>query len=587
MNENFNSNDIIDRIIAYTNDEKCGEIVEKAMKKYNEIDSSFNSNLFNEVYQSLLHVAEETKDFNSVVVAAKCYLSDYVLSIPQKYRGNALSEVFANTAWIIEEHCKMELTKKYVEWVSNGWMSRLLNFISEFPGNGNLRLERDIYSLLSIDVNSLEKFDEFAAKINRKRLPLEKKIEVLSVLRDVINTKRDEFAGSLVNNQTNVLKEVVESELGTKLSNTTYSLKCGVRFLQNLKKDPNLQFLLKKDLEHGSVRKWLADDEVSKNVMNEMKHKGFNPNLYVASGELISQRTTNGMFSQNPVEILKRIVIEIVGSRRENTLPTVSIYGHSPGQIFKVIKNDYQSAIQNQDKDTIKKVLKNLKDIIEKTYDKRRMPKYVLHALNNIYGLEFVLENGGALTFRGAKVRAKVWKRKIPEDLYDSEELWCCLFLPDGDKNEIPLFVMDPKVTLLQFTIQGLNNPISIAFFYAGMVDGQPALFVDTWEGGGLVYSALGQEKMKEFALDSMQKFAKKAGAKKLLIFSDPSYSRAREFVNYLRDKEFEIKKVNFEAVDPEDSILKKYSKSNKHHYTDAFGTNPIKGKLNAFVFEI
>ena len=147
--------------------------------------------------------------------------------------------------------------------------------------------------------------------------------------------------------------------------------------------------------------------------------------------------------------------------------------------------------------------------------------------------------------------------------------------------------MVDPKTTILQFNVQGLDSPISIAFLYAGIVGNEPALLVDTWEGGGLVYSALGQEKMKDFALDSMKKFAKKVGAKKLLIFANPNYSRAREFVNYLRDKSFRPQEVRFESIDTEDTILKTYSKGNKHHYTDTFGMNPMKGKIQAYVFEV
>lgn len=585
MND-YNLNDVVNHIIEYTDNKNC-KIVKDTFKKYFEIDSSSNTKLLNEVYQSLMWVAEKTKDYSYVNIAAQCYLSDDVVSLSEKYKGNALTQVFSNIAWTVEDCLNVELVRKYAQWVSNGWMSKLLNFISEFPGNGNLKLEKDIYYILGVNAKNLEIFNELAAKVNRKGMPLEKRIEVLSILRDIVNSKREKYATDLLNNRTDNIKKFVEDELGIKLTNSTYSIRCGVKFLEDLKKDPNIQFLLESVLKHKNIKKWFFEDTITKNIIDELKNNGFEPELYVASGKLIAQKRTNGIFSENTIETFKRVIIEIVGSKKNNTSPKLSIYKNSPGQIFKKIKNDYFSAINDRNEESMKKVLETLKNIIEKAYENRKRPECVLHALNNIYGLSFVLDNGGIFTYRGAKVSMKVWKRKIPEDLYDAEELWCCLFLPEGEKNEIPLLMIDPKTTLLQFNVQGLDSPVSIAFSYAGKVDSEPALLVDTWEGGVLVYSALGQEKMKDFALDSMKKFAEKVGAKKLLIYANPKYSRAREFVNFLRDKGFRPKEVYFESIDYDDSILKVYSRGNKHHYTDAFGINPIKGKLQAFVFDL
>lgn len=197
-----------------------------------------------------------------------------------------------------------------------------------------------------------------------------------------------------------------------------------------------------------------------------------------------------------------------------------------------------------------------------------------------------MIEDGTIFTFRGARVTARVWRRIVPQDFYDSEILWCCWFLPQGEQQEISLLLMDPQTTMLQFFVQGIINPISVAFIYAGTVESEPAFLVDTWEGGSFAYISLGQEKMKEFVLDSMIKFCKKCGAKKLLIHAEPEFSRAKEFRNFLRDKGMSSQKVFFKSIDPEDTVLQKYSQTKKHHTTDAFGENPLKGKIEAFVID-
>ena len=215
------------------------------------------------------------------------------------------------------------------------------------------------------------------------------------------------------------------------------------------------------------------------------------------------------------------------------------------------------------------------------------MPTAAVDILNDIEMLEKVLDYGGTVTFRGAKVMAKVWKRKIPDDLYDSENLWCCIFFPDNEYREISLFAMDPKTTLIQFFIQGLKEPVSCAFAYAGTSDDKPAIFIDTVELGALAYAALGQDKMKEFCYESILKFGQKSGADRVIFFSHPEYGRSVEFCSYLRDLGLKEKKIYFEAIDSEDIVLKKFSTENKHHYTDAFKIKPLKGKVKGFVVDI
>lgn len=251
-------------------------------------------------------------------------------------------------------------------------------------------------------------------------------------------------------------------------------------------------------------------------------------------------------------------------------------------KIFEVIKKSYVLALQN-DKDAGIKVIEKIKKIINKVYENRKIPRNIESFLIDIDNLEKIITYGGVLNYRGAKVIAKVWRRRIPEDFYDSELLRCCIYLPEGEYMfEIPLFMMDPKTTSLQYFIQGIDEPVASATFYAGISSGQTVLLVDTWDAGGLVYSALGHEKMKNFVLESMKKFGEIIG-KKVLVFSKAEYGRPEEFCNYLREKGFKIEKVNFEAIDIEDLVLKNYSDGKKHHYTDAFGTKPMKGSIEVF----
>lgn len=92
---------------------------------------------------------------------------------------------------------------------------------------------------------------------------------------------------------------------------------------------------------------------------------------------------------------------------------------------------------------------------------------------------------------------------------------------------------------------------------------------------------------MKDFVYGSILKYARKCGVKKVAFFAKPNYGRAKEFCNHLRSKGFVETTVYFEAVDSEDSVLAKYSLGEKHHYTDAFGSNPLKGRITAFVIEV
>lgn len=577
----------INEIINYTKDTKLKKVVIDTIEKYSEIDSKFNLETAIEVLESLKWVAEKNKDSIAVKNAAECFLMNSVMEAVLKYHGDVSNEIFCNIIWKIEEHLDKNVVQKYINWINNGHVSKLLNFAEDLNGNGNLKIKTDIFSIIDVKESSLKKFDFYADKISNKKFFMEKKIELFSILRDIVNKNKNEYAEILVNEGIKELSRCVENDLSRiKTLDNTSSLKCAIKFVEDIKRDKNAEFLFGKCKEFGSIRKWMFADEVSKNVIEKMEESGFDSKLYVASGELIAQKRTEGHFSENWNNALKSIVIKIVGSKQNKTLPKISIPKAAPGAIFKKIKNYYFDAL-NQDKNAAKKLLKELREMIQKSYSERKIPKSVNEVLNDMDSLEKAILYGGVATFKGAKVVAKVWKRKIPEDLYDSEKLYCCVFLPEGEKGEIPLFMMDPKTTLLQYYIQGINDPVSIVFLYTGLVDHKAALFIDTWEGGPLVYAALGQEKMKEFIYKSILKFAKKVGAKVVAFYAKPKYGRAKEFCSYLRDIGLESKKIYFEAIDAEDSVLRTYSENKKHHYTDAFDSQPIKGKVETFTVEL
>jgi len=577
----------INEIVNYTKDNKLKKVVIDTIEKYSEIDSKFNLETANEVLESLKWVAEKNKDPSAVRNAIECFLMNSVMEAFLKYHGDVSNEVFYNIIWRIEEHLDKNTIQKYINWINNGHVSKLLNFAEELNGNGNLKIKTDIFSIIDVKESSLKEFDFYANKISNKKVFLEKKVELFSILRDIVNKNKNEYAEILVDGGIKELSRCVENDLDRiKPLDNTSSLKCAIKFVEDIKRDRNAEFLFDKCKEFGSIRKWMFADEVARKVIEKMEEVGFDSKLYITSGELIAQKRTEGHFSENWSNVLKSIVIKIVGSKQKNILPKISIPKAAPGAIFKKIKNYYFDAL-NQDKNAAKRLLKELKGMIESSYSGRKIPKSVNEILNDMDSIEKAILYGGVATLKGAKVVAKVWKRKIPEDLYDSEKLYCCVLLPQGEKGEIPVFMMDPKATLLQYYLQGINDPVSIVFLYAGVIDGKPAVFIDTWEGGALVYAALGQEKMKEFIYKSILKFAKKVGAKTVAFYAKPKYGRAKEFCSYLRDMGLKSKKIYFEAIDAEDSVLQTYSEGKKHHYTDAFDSKPIKGKVEAFTVEL
>jgi len=577
----------IQEIIQFTKNENAGKIIEPTIEKYKEIDKKLETNFSRDVVETLLWIAETKKDINDVKAASKCFMLDEIDDLLLKYRSNMinLSQIFNNLTWSITDMPDVNLTKKYIEWVGNGHISKLLNFVSEFPGNGNTKLQQDVFMILEVSPTKIDLFEDYASKISRKKLPLEKKVELLSFLRDIIKVDKENYADILVRTGLDELRREVEKDLKNIKLQDHYSLRCGIKFSENLKTNPNVTLLYNKVLENGSFKKWFDSNETIEKVIEKMEKQGINPKIFVNSGNIISQKRPSGIFSENWIDVFKRISLKVLGSKKNELLPKIAIPNQSPGSLFKKIKQDYNLAL-NQDKEAAGRVLNIFKQRITDAYQNRKMPKSTGETLNYIDGLIKMIKDGTIFTFRGAKVTAKVWKRNIPQDFYDSEILWCCWFLPQGEQQEIPLFLMDPQTTMLHFYVQGITNPISVAFFYAGSVKDEPAVMVDTWEGGSFAYISLGQEKMKEFVLDAMIKFAKKCGAKKMLIHAEANYTRAKEFRNFLRDKGMRPQTIFFKSIDPEDTVLQKYSQTQKHHTTDAFGINPLKGSISAFVFD-
>ena len=577
----------IQKIIQHTKDENARKIVERTIEKYRKIDEKLGTNFSKEVLETLLWISETKKSIDAIEIASKCFMLDDIDDLLLKYQSNMinLTQIFNNLTWAITDELDVNLTKKYIEWVGNGRVSKLLNFVSEFPGNGNTKLQQDVFMMLEVRPSKIDAFENYASKIARKKIPLEKKVELLSFLRDIIKVNKDNYADILIRDGLEELRREVEKDLKSFKFQDSYSLRCGIKFSEHFKMDPNITFLYNKVLEHGSFKKWFESDETIQGVIKKMEEEGINSKIFVGSGKIISQKRPNGIFSEDWVDVFKRISIKVLGSKKNELLPKIAIPHQSPGSLFKKIKQDYLLAL-SRDKEAAGRILNIFKQRITESYQNRKMPKSTEEILNSILGLIKMINDGTIFTFRGARVMSKVWKRNIPQDFYDSELLWCCWFLPQGEQQEIPLFLMDPQTTMLQFYVQGIINPISVAFLYAGSVNGQPAMLVDTWEGGSFAYISLGQEKMKEFVLDSMIKFSKKCGAKKLLIHAGANYSRAKEFRNFLRDKGMEQKKIFFKSVDSDDTVAQKFSQTKGHHTTDAFKVNPLKGEIEAFVID-
>jgi hypothetical protein len=589
MNSNSNNvySDIINEIIFLTKDKKINDSITEVYKKYSQIEEKNKLKILKDALESLKWVAEKTKSSDAVKTAVKLFLLDSVINVSTKYSGDIADQIFTSLQYCIEDTLDKNTVEKYAFWINNGHVGKLLDFAADLNGNGNVKLKRDILSILFVNWNKIDDFNEYASKINNKKLFLEKKVEFFSILRDIVNTDKEKYAEILVKDGIEGVGKVLQNDLNRiKNFKDMSSIRTGIRFLNDMKNIKEADFLFQKSKEFGSIKNWLLTDSVTKPVIDQMKKIGFDTDFFIASGDIIAQKRGEGHYSDNWTDVLKSIFIKIVGSKKNKTLPRISIPNIAPGSFYRKLETNYHKSLDG-DKESAKKILKEIKLAIIKNFAKKRMPQTAIEILNDIEMLDKVLDYGGTVTFHGAKVIARVWKRKIPDDLYDSENLWCCIFLPDNEYGGISPFLMDPKTTLIQFFTEGLNDPVSCAFVYAGVSDKKPTIFIDTVELGALAYAALGQDKMKEFCYESIVKFGKKCGADRVIFFAKPEYGRSIEFCSYLRDIGLKQRQVFFEAIDSDDSVLQKFYTGSKHHYNDAFSFKPTKGNINAFIIDI
>lgn len=580
---------LIEIIKGFTGSNAAEEPVTKAYEKYSELKEEGKNDLVKALSDWLKWIAEDTKSVIAVKKSAALFISDPVVSMSNKYSGDIASEVFECLGDCIHKSQDSVSVEKYVSWMGNGQIGKLLDFAKEMNGYQNSKMKSNILSILYVDWSKTERFNEYAAKIYLKKMALERKVELLSILRDMVNSDMEKYADTLTSTNQGLDKVglLLHSDLdGVRAFNDASSIRTGVKFVNDSKKMANAPFLLDACKNFGSLKKWIYSDDTAKKIMDSMKDAGFDADFYVANGKVVAYKKGDAHYSSDWTGAFRSIMFNILGSKKEKTLPRVSIPGVPAGRIYKEIAKEYQNAL-NGDKGSAKEVTKQVTTLISKNFEGKKIPKAALEILNKINALESVLDYGGTVSFRGARITARVWKRAVPDDLYDSEILRCCIFLPNGEeKEEIPLFILDPKTTMVQFYIDGIKEPIAAATFYAGTSEGRPALLMDTWEAGSLAYAALSYAKMQNFALDTMLKFARKVNAEKLLIFADSPYGRPEEFCGYLRSQQFKGQKVEFEAIDSGDSLLGKYSKTWKHHYTDAFENGRMKGTINAFVFD-
>lgn len=578
----------IKNILIHTKNPESQKIAKQAYRKYRKIDEKLNSDLSKAVIEEFDWMAELTKDPVVVKKVADCLLMEDVMNVSSKYNVDVNEEIFTNICWTIESCLKPSAVKNYVAWLNNGHMSDLLKFASNFSDFENIKLKKDIFSIMPLGPNRLNEFDEFAYEIDKKRYNFERRIQLYGILKEILNIDRRDYADILVKNGLNDLSKVISSDIGSlRIAKNVESVRCGIMLTRDMKEDPSVDFLVKMHAEHGSVKKWMYQDETIKSVMSQMKSIGLDTDLYVASGSKIMEDKIDGSYFEDWTKIIKRFVAIFCGSKRYKIPAKLSVRNISPGVIFKNLKEDYLKAMKS-DKGAGKAVLAKLKKLLEDSYKDAKMPASLEKELNDIVAFEKVMDYGGVASLRGAKVVAKVWKRRVPEDLYNSETMRCCMYLPNGEmKQEIALFIMDPKTTMLQYFFQGMHECVSAATVYAGTSEGKSTLFVDTWDGGMLTYAALGNVKMKDFVLKSLKKFARKVGAKRLLIFTGAVYGRPEEFCLYLKEMGLETREVEFEAIDSEDKVLAEHSLSKKRHYTDAFEWGAMKGNIKAFVIDL
>jgi len=574
------------RVSDFTKDQACVDKAIELLNIFTALDEKVNSDLSSVLATSLGWIAELNKSPEAFLKAAECYRMPQVIQTVSKYREDVANEVLTNITYVVEESLSKEEVQKYLKWTNNGHVSKLLDVAEEFSHNGGLKIRNDIFSILGVKTHAIDKFDELASKFGNRRTNLQEKIRYLSILKDIVNLKKYESLDNVRYDKITDITKMLEAEIGIRIKRNTSSIKCGLLLTEDCKRDGNVSFLINRYKENGSIRKWLETDAQAASVINEIDSIGLNSKIFVASGKTIKQERIEGNFSEKWPDALKYLVCKLTGNRSEKIAPKIGIQNLPPNTIFSKIKQDYFSAM-NGDSDAAMRLLSTLNTLVSSAYN-GNLPASVKNLIAEIEMIHKSIEHNVPLTHKGAKITAKMWTRRVPNDLYHSERLRCCMYLPNGEmKDEIPLYMMDPKTTLMQYWVQGIDEPVAAATLYAGTSSSRPVIFLDTWDAGGLTYIALGSDKTKEFVIDTLVKAGKVMNASSVLVFSKAVYGRPEEFCNYMRRKGFSSRAVKFKAVDVNDKVLRKHSLTRKHHYTDAFDFERMAGNVDAFSIEL
>lgn len=376
-----------------------------------------------------------------------------------------------------------------------------------------------------------------------------------------------------------------------------------LEYKETIFSDPNVDLIFSIMSKHGGMSAYYRREKAER--LEELKRMGFNID-YLLSGEEVLARRRLGIEKENGngrVESwekrLQGLTRGLLGNRESDPRDIFSFNNTQAARmkIFAKINKErgYQKAIEG-DKKAAQFVASVLLEIISGVLKREREEKRRLleeyHDL--LSGIKGELEGGRRMAAN--EIKAIRSRKLIPEILFDNERLACCVFKPRGEESqEISLVLLDPKIPLLEFWLEGYPEFMGVAFQYLGKTeDGQPAVFIDTLEGSRAIYS-LGRSFALKSILDSLVLDARNMGARELIIYRC-SYGLSAEFKNYIKDllgkpgyaeAIREEENYYFKAVDVEDQGLAD-SRGNKHHYTDAFGINAkISGKKPCLVIDV
>jgi hypothetical protein len=228
--------DIINQIIFLTKDKKINDSIINVYKKYSEIEQKNKTKIVKDMLESLKWIAEKTKSSETVKSAIRLFLLDSVINISKKYHGDIADQIFTSLQYCIEESLDKNAVEKYALWMNNGHVGKLLDFAADLNGNGNIKLKRDILSILFLNWNKIDDFDEYATKISNKKLFLEQKVELFSILRDIVNTDKEQYAEILVKDGVEAVGKNLQNDLSRiKNFKDVSSIRVGIKFLNDIK----------------------------------------------------------------------------------------------------------------------------------------------------------------------------------------------------------------------------------------------------------------------------------------------------------------------------------------------------------------